>query len=463
MPEPDPQPASKVKGTTPGPPRCPVVGIGASAGGLPAFKAFLAHIPPQTDIAFVLIQHLSPDHESVLVSLLAPHTAMPVVEARDGVRVEPDHVYVIAPGTNLSFDRGVLRVVSQVEGVLRHPIDIFLLSLAESEGENTAAVILTGAGHDGTLGLKAVKEQGGLTIAQSAETADHDGMLRSAVRTGLVDFQLRLEDIPARLVQYFNHLKQVEERRPSSADREPTPAQLQQICGRLRAVTGHDFTEYKDRTLVRRIQRRMQVHELSEVQPYVDLLHRDAGEGEALFKDLLIGVTQFFRDPETFEVLTREVIHKLVAETGAGEQIRVWVAGCATGEEAYSLAMLLREALDDRADPPGIQIIASDIDEDALQFARVGRYPGLIARDVSPERLERFFINEDGAYRVRRTLREVCVFAHHSILRDPPFSRMHLISCRNLLIYLGPELQGRLLPVLHYALRPGGHLLLGPS
>jgi two-component system, chemotaxis family, CheB/CheR fusion protein len=462
MPEPGPQPTSKAPGTTE-PRRCPVVGVGASAGGLPAFKNFLAHTPQQTGIAFVLIQHLSPGHESALVSLLAPHTAMPVVEARDGMRVEPDHVYVIAPSTNLSIEGGVLRVVPQTEGVLRHPIDVFLLSVAESGGQNAAAVILTGAGHDGTLGLKAVKEQGGLTIAQTAETADHDSMLRSAVRTGLVDFQLRVEDIPARLVQYFNHLKQVEQQSQGSGLREPSAPELQQICNRLRAVTGHDFSEYKDRTLVRRIQRRMQVHELIEVQPYIDLLHREPGECEALFKDLLIGVTQFFRDPESFEVLAKDVIHKLVADKGPGEQIRVWVAGCATGEEAYSLAMVLREALDGRADPPGIQIIASDIDEDALQFARVGRYPGLIARDVSPERLERFFVKEDGAYRVRRTLRDICVFAHHSILRDPPFSRMHLISCRNLLIYLSPELQARLLPVLHYALQPGGHLLLGPS
>jgi two-component system, chemotaxis family, CheB/CheR fusion protein len=442
---------------------CPVVGIGGSAGSLDVFKEFLRRTPLDTGLAFVAIQHLAPDHESVLAQLLGRCTEMPVFEAEDRMPIEPNHMYVIAPGTELTMLDGELRVQRSPSSIARRaPIDAFFLSLAEACGENAACILLSGSGHDGTLGLRAVKDKGGLTLVQSADSAAHDSMLTSAIRAGAVDLELPVETMPDKLVEYFEHLQQIgAPEKPNWF--EPTPEQLQQICGRLRGATGHDFSEYKQSTLVRRIQRRMQVHQLTEVARYIDLLHRDRREGDLLFKDLLIGVTQFFRDAEAYEVLAREVMSKLVEGKSGDDEIRAWVAGCATGEEAYSIAMLLREALIDADDPPRLQLFASDIDEDALQFARTGRYPAVIERDVSSERLERFFLKEDGTYRVRSSVREMCVFAHHSVLRDPPFSRMHLISCRNLLIYLSNKVQERLLPVLHYALRPGGYLFLGPS
>ena len=442
---------------------CPVVGIGGSAGSLDVFKEFLRRTPPDTGLAFVAIQHLAPDHESVLAQLLGRCTEMPVVEAEDRMPIELNHVYVIAPGTELTMVDGELRVQRSPSSIARRaPIDAFFLSLAEACGENAACILLSGSGHDGTRGLREVKDKGGLTVVQSAESATHDSMLTSAIRTGAVDLELPVENMPGKLVEYFDHLKEIgAPEKPNWF--EPTPEQLKKICGRLRGATGHDFSEYKERTLVRRIQRRMQVHQLTEVARYIDLLHRDRREGDLLFKDLLISVTQFFRDPEAYDVLAREVIPKLVEGKSGDDEIRVWVAGCATGEEAYSIAMTLREAVADADDPPRLQLFASDIDEDALQYARTGRYPAVIERDVSSERLERFFLKEDGTYRVRSSVREMCVFAHHSVLRDPPFSRMHLISCRNLLIYLSNKVQERLLPVLHYALQPGGYLFLGPS
>jgi two-component system CheB/CheR fusion protein len=362
----------------------------------------------------------------------------------------------------ITIREGVLRVAKPVgEEGRRAPIDLFLLSLAEDQGENAACIIVSGAGHDGTLGLRAIKEHGGLTMAQSAETAAHDSMLHSAVKTGLVDFQLPVEEIPAKLVQYFDHLDGMQQQPKEQL--EPSADQLRRICARVQAATGHDFAEYKDRTLIRRIQRRMHVHQLGGVDDYIELLERGRREADLLLKDLMIGVTQFFRDPEAFEVLAQDVIPKLLEGKTAQDEIRLWVAGCATGEEAYSVAILVQEALDGVAGPPTVQIFASDIDQDALQFARTGRYPSLIERDVSSARLERFFVKEDGTFRVRDVLRESCVFAQHNVLRDPPFSRLHLICCRNLLIYLGAKMQARLLPVLHYGLQDGGYLFLGPS
>ena len=446
------------------PTQCPVVGIGASAGGLDAFKAFLEHTPVDSGSAFVLIQHLSPNHPSMLASILSNSTDMPVVEATDGMAVEPDHVYVIPQKTTLTIEHGRLHITAPAAAHgQRAPIDNFFLSLAADQGENAACIVLSGAGSDGTVGLKAVKANGGLTIAQTAETAAHDSMLQSAVRTGLVDVQLPVEEMPGKLVEYFRHLSDITPQKGDDGLVQVGASSLHAVSAILLSRTGHDFGQYKQKTLIRRLQRRMQVHQIKNVSDYIALLRRDKNEPNLLFKDLLIGVTNFFRDREAFEALADKVIPELARDRRPEDKIRIWVPGCATGEEAYSLAILLSECLAAWEVKPKIQIFASDIDEDALQVARIGQYPRAIENDVSPERLNRWFTREDGGYRIRPSLREACIFAAHNLLRDPPFSRLDLISCRNLLIYLNADLQVQLIPVLHYALRPGGYLFLGPS
>jgi two-component system, chemotaxis family, CheB/CheR fusion protein len=443
---------------------CPVVGIGGSAGGIEAFRNFLAAVPPDCGIAFVIIQHLAPHQESRLTEVLRPAARIEVVEIADDTPVEPNHVYVTPENSVITIQDGVLRLASPVgETGRRAPIDLFLLSLAEDQGENAACILVSGAGHDGTLGLRAIKEHGGLTLAQSAATAAHDSMLRSAVQTGLVDFQLAVEEMPQRLAAYFDHVAEVERKRREGQG-EIASDDLARICQVLHARTGHDFSDYKERTLVRRVQRRMQVLQTADLAHYLDQLTRREQEAEHLFKDLLIGVTQFFRDPDAFRALAERVVPKLLEKrSGAADCVRVWVAGCATGEEAYSIAIALREGMAAAGVAPELQIFASDIDDSALQLARNGRYPLAIENDVSAERLERFFVRENGTYRVRSALRESCVFAHHNIIRDPPFSRLDLVSCRNLLIYMNASLQQKLIPILHYALLPDGYLFLGPS
>jgi two-component system, chemotaxis family, CheB/CheR fusion protein len=442
----------------------PVIGIGGSAGGIEAFRGFLGAVAPDCGMAFVIIQHLSPHQQSRLTEVLRPAAAIAVIEIADDTPIEPNHVYVTPENAVITIRDGVLRVAEPVgEEGRRAPIDLFLLSLAQNQGENAACIIMSGAGHDGTLGLRAIKEHGGLTMAQSAETATHDSMLRSAIKTGLVDFQLPVGEMPARLAAYFDHLSEVEQKR-RDGESVVTSEQLSRICGILRARTGHDFSEYKERTLVRRIQRRMQVLQTDDVRQYVEQLTRRDEEAGRLFKDLLIGVTQFFRDPDAFQALADRVVPKLLERRGGpDDSIRIWVPGCATGEEAYSVAIVLREGMAMAGVAPELQIFASDIDDSALQMARNGRFPGAIENDVSPQRLEQFFVKEDGGYRVRNSLRETCVFAHHNVLHDPPFSRLDLISCRNLLIYMNAALQQKLIPILHYALLPDGYLLLGPS
>ena len=458
------QDGSYRKGAAMGRAPCPVVGIGASAGGLEAFKAFLSSAPVDSGLAFVLVQHLAPDHRSILAELLQSVTAIPVHEIEGDIAVEPNQVYVIPQNTSLTITGGTLRLAKLAQPAgHRAPIDGFFISLAEDQGENAACVILSGGGHDGTQGLRAIKEHGGLVLVQSAETAMHDSMLRSAVQTGLVDFQLPVEEMPAKLRQYFDHLDDVQGKKDADGLRAATPQDLQRICDHLRARTGHDFNGYKESTLIRRIQRRMQVLEIDELQHYAQHLGEHGQEADLLFKDLLIGVTQFFRDRAAFEELAAKVVPNLLAQKGPGDEVRIWVAGCSTGEEVYSLAMLFCERAAATANPPNLQIFASDIDQNALHVARTGRYPRSIESDVSSERLEQFFVKEDGHYRVRNALREICLFAKHNLLNDPPFSRVDLVSCRNLMIFLNADLQQRVIPILHYALRPEGYLFLGPS
>lgn len=440
----------------------PVVGIGASAGGIGAFEAMLPLLAPDAGLAYVLVQHLDPDHESALTALLARAAKIPVVEIKDQAIIQPDHVYVIPRNASLTIAGDSLQLKAPLEQRgHRTPIDGFFISLAAAKGESAAGVILSGTGSDGTIGLRAIKEQGGLTVAQ--DDAEYDGMMRSAVRSGMVDVVLPLQQIPAKLTDYFRHLTDVDGRKGADGVRQEAADHLAQICALLRTRTGHDFTGYKDKTVARRMQRRMQVLQIDEVPDFIERLRKDPQEVDALLQDLLIGVTNFFRDPQAFEALEREVIPHLFEGKGPEDSVRIWVPGCSTGEEAYSIAILLREHMPKGQSAPKLQIFASDIDEQSLQIARVGRFPSTIARDIAPARLERYFVREDGTYRIASDLREICLFSSHNLLRDAPFSKLDLIACRNLLIYLTPDLQNRLVPLFHYALNDGGFLFLGSS
>lgn len=439
-----------------------VVGIGASAGGIAALESLLPLLPANSGLAYIIVQHLDPDHDSALTSILTRNASLPVFEAADGMPISANHIFVAPPNRTLAIveDQLLLAPVSQ-RGGQRAPIDAFLQSLALAKGENAACVILSGAGSDGVLGLRAVKGQGGLTLAQ--RDAQYDGMMRSAVRTGMVDFVLPLEEVPAKLQDYFSHLGATGSRKGPDGLRDKAADNLAEIASLLRACTGHDFSGYKDKTLARRVQRRMQVLQIDEVRDFVDHLRGDPQEANLLLQDLLIGVTNFFRDRPAFEALEKEVIPKLFEGKGPEDMVRVWVPGCSTGEEAYSIAILLRERMPQGRAVPQVQIFASDIDEEALRIARIGRFPATVARDISSERLARHFVRENGNYLIARELRETCLFSAHNLLRDAPFSKLDLISCRNLLIYLTPELQDRLIPLFHYALNDSGFLFLGTS
>ena len=450
----------------PGPSRngtaIPVVGIGASAGGVGALETLVPLLQPGAGVAYVVVQHLDPERKSVLSALLARLAKIPVIEITDQAIIKADHVYVIPPNAALAISDNRLQISAPTEQrYQRTPIDGFFISLAEANGEACAGVILSGTGSDGTLGLRAIKEHGGLTVAQ--DDAEYDGMMRSAVRSGMVDFVLPLDKIPAKLNDYFRHLTSVDGRKGPDGVRPEAADHLAQICALLRTRTGHDFSGYKDKTVARRVQRRMQVLQIDEVPDFIERLRKQPTELDALLQDLLIGVTNFFRDPHAFEALEREVIPKLFEGKGPDDTVRVWVPGCSTGEEAYSIAILLREHMPKAQSAPKLQIFASDIDEQSLQIARMGRFPSTIAKDIAPARLERYFVREDGTYRIASDLREICLFSSHNLLRDAPFSKLDLISCRNLLIYLTPELQNRLIPLFHYALNDSGFLVLGTS
>ena len=448
--------------TSPGPSVALVVGLGASAGGLEPLQEFLEHVPAQSGLAFVVVQHLEPRHPSILAELLGRHTAMPVLEAKDGSHADPDHVYVIAPATLLTIAQGVLRVVP-TEAAPKSPIDALFQSLAEDQGARAVGVIFSGAGHDGTVGLRMVKQHGGLTVAQAPETAKHDSMLQSAIGAGLVDHVLPVGRMAEKLTEHAKHLTQVAPAGTAADLEEQLAAHLGKICSLIHQRTGHDFSRYKEGTLLRRIRRRLQVQHLTSAEDYLAVLAQDATEAESLLKDLLIGVTQFFRDPDAFQTLAQQIVPRIVQGKVTEAPIRIWVPGCASGEEAYSVAILLREHLERLEARRFVQIFATDLDAEMLAEARHGRYPADIAEQVSPERLARFFVREGQHYQTIKELREMCIFSEHSLIRDPPFSQLDLISCRNVLIYLSAELQKKLVPLFHYALRPGGFLFLGPS
>lgn len=447
--------------------RFPIVGIGASAGGLAAFEEFFSALPSQgpPGLALVLVQHLAPDHPSILASIIARFTRLPVSEAINGTRVEVNHVYVIPPNGELEIHDGVLHLQEPAEARgHRLPIDGFFRSLAQDRGESAMAVVLSGTGSDGAQGVRAIKAQGGIVLVQSILTAEFSGMPRAALETGAADHELSPQEMPARLLAYAAQGLHRSVR--AGAPVGPAgSALLKKIFELLRAQTGHDFAHYKSSTVYRRLHRRMSLHQIETPDSYVAYLQRSSDEVQTLFRELLIGVTQFFRDADSFLALEKDAIPALLARRAPGQALRVWVAGCSTGEEAYSIAMLLLELLDEPASPEVLQIFATDIDSRAIASARAGLYPAGIARDISADRLARHFTEEpDGAgYRIRKRLRDLLIFSEHDLTRDPPFSRMDLISCRNLLIYLDATLQKRIIPLFHYALKPDGTLFLGTS
>jgi two-component system CheB/CheR fusion protein len=445
----------------------PIVGIGASAGGLSAFEAFFAAMPEDDPgMAFVLVQHLARDHKSMLSELIRRYTRMQVFEVEDGMVIKLNCAYIIPPNRDMALVNGALQLLEPtLARGIRLPIDFFFRSLAQDHHERAICIVLSGAGSDGALGVRAVKGEGGMVMAQTPESTEYDGMPRSAIATGMVDFVLPPNEMPAQLLAYVGHAFGASHA-PVSSPATPQPDGLEKIFLLLHSQTGHDFSQYKRSTIVRRVERRMAIHQIDGLEDYLRYMQLTRSEGDALFRELLIGVTSFFRDPEIFEEVQKQVIPRLFAGKAAGSAIRIWVPACSTGEEAYSIAILLRERMEELKENFKVQVFATDIDREAIDHARAGVYPSSIIADVSPERLAHFFDQEqpDGStYRVAKTLRDMLIFSEHDLIKNPPFSKLDLISCRNLLIYMGAELQKRLMPLFHYALKPGGMLVLGSS
>lgn len=443
----------------------PVVGIGASAGGLEAFSRFLRHLPPDTGYGFVLVQHLDASHPSSLSAILGRATTMPVAEATDGARVAPNHVYVIPPNTTLTISDQVLRLTPRSPAVAPMAVDRFLQSLADDCGDRAAGIVLSGNGSDGAIGLRAVRRAGGMTFAQEPTSAEFPGMPSAAAAAGGADLILPPEAIAAELARISRHPyfdgDVVAAPEPGAAVAiEDAP--LRAICDVMREATGIDFASYRETTVQRRVLRRLAIVNMTSLGDYARLLAGRPAERAALQRDLLIGVTSFFRDPESFEVLKARVFPRLVQDRPANATIRVWVPGCATGEEAYSILIALREFQADAGTAFPVQVFASDVNEGALEKARSGTYDDSIAVDVSPERLNEHFVKINGHYQIVKSLRERCVFSRHNLLDDPPFSRLDLVSCRNVLIYLD-TVQRKVIPLFHYALVDDGFLMLGRS
>jgi two-component system CheB/CheR fusion protein len=461
-----PASAAPTTPTTPQPPPAPehpaVVGIGASAGGLEALEQFLRNIPDRSGLAYVVVQHLDPQHKGSLVVLLQRATPLPVSEIADGTPVEADHVYVIPPGKDLAIMHGTLHLLPHTAPRLL-PVDFFFRALAEDQGDQAIGVVLSGMGSDGSLGLRAIKEKAGGTFVQSLASAKFDGMPRSAIESGAADVVASADELPARIVAFRRHAAAVRQAEAQLAHKQQSA--LDRVFILLRAHTGNDFSLYKRSTIQRRIDRRMGIHQIDGLERYVRYLRENPAELDLLFKELLIGVTSFFRDPAAWEQLKKDVLPPLLAARANARVLRAWVPGCSTGEEAYSLAMVLKEVLEERKErhPVQIQIFATDLDADAIDRGRLGTYPANIAADVSPERLRRFFVQDERGYRVSKEIREAVVFAPQNLTMDPPFTKLDVLSCRNLLIYLSAELQKKLIPLFHYALNPGGVLFLGSA
>lgn len=440
----------------------PVVGLGASAGGLEALKAFFTKVPPTSGMAFIVLVHMTPNQPSLMPALLQKIASIPVSAAEDGEVLEPNRAYIIPPNKDISVYNGKIQLLDMTtkRGLL--PIDYFFRSLAQDQGNHAVAIVLSGMGTDGTLGIKEIKVNDGLVFVQSEESAGYDGMPRSAINTGIVDMIMAPADMPEKLIRYFSHPA------PRSQDIPATlPVKeegwIHKIYAILRSHVGHDFSSYKLNTILRRISRRMSLNHIRSHEVYVSYLRENPDEIDALFRELLIGVTNFFRDPESFEVLKTDVLPDLLGSLSTDATFRAWIPGCSTGEEVYSLAITLKEVLDGNPNRVNLQIFGTDIDSQAINKAREGVYPCSIKADLGEDRVNRFFIQEGDFYRIRKEIRDCAVFSVQNIIKDPPFSRLNLMCCRNLLIYLNTDAQKKLLPLFHYTLIPGGVLMLGSS
>jgi two-component system CheB/CheR fusion protein len=444
-------------------PTVAICAIGASAGGLEALQQFFDNADPNRGIAYVVIQHLSPDHKSLMVELLRRHTTLRVVRATDGMRIEADTVYLNPPKTNLTIDGDQLRLAEQPAGHGLHlPIDVFFASLAHVRGEYGVGVVLSGTGSDGTRGARELKAEGGLVLVQDPTEAQFDGMPRSVVATGLADQVLPVADLPATVAQFF--LRRGGVRAYSSNDQAAgTASQVQRVLGMLRDRLGTDFTGYKPNTIIRRIERRVLMHPGLGWDDYVRLLEDSKPELVQLHRDLLINVTRFFRDEDAFRILEQRIIPQLIADSSGDAELRLWIPACSTGEEPYSVVILILEALERAKLSRNVRVFATDVDQDAVEFAAAGKYGDSIAADMTPERLSRWFVADGDGYKVSRALRDRVIFARHNLLKDPPLTRMDFVSCRNMLIYLGTDLQRRVIALLAYALRARGFLFLGSS
>ena len=439
-----------------------IVGMGASAGGLEAFKEFFESMPDAPGMAFVLVQHLDPTHKSLMVSLLKNHTNMVVTQVIDNTKVVPDHVYIIPPNKDMAIFNGILHLMDPTAARgFRKPIDFFLRSLAEDQAERAVGIILSGTGSEGTLSLKDIKGNGGLSLVQDPGSAKYDGMPRSAIAAGAEDFVLPVKEMPDMLLKYAKNRKFRPEEKPVPMS---TPNELlEKVFILLRNETGCNFSDYKSSTVIRRIEKRMALNQITKLENYIKHLQKNRSEIQKLFKELLIGVTSFFRDKEAFDGLQQRVIPEIIENKKDGDTIRIWVPGCSTGEEAYSLAILFDEAIRKQTKVLKIQIFASDLDENAINFARQGVYPETISADVSAERLRHYFQAETNTYRIKKEIRDQIIFAQHNLIKDPPFSKLDMVSCRNLLIYLNTEAQRKVFAIFHYALNPMGVLFLGNS
>lgn len=440
-----------------------VVGIGGSAGALQALETFFGNVPDNSGLAYVVVQHLSPDYKSLMVELLSRHTKLPVNQVTDGVKVEPNSVYLIPPGYNMTFADYHLHLTDRPPKLtLNLPIDFLFNSLAESLNEKAIAIILSGTGSDGTRGIRRIKEHGGTIFVQDPESASFDGMPRNALATNLVDFILAPAEMPQKLMDFVNHPFLAQNKGLNIQQNQDEDA-LEKIFAVLRQHGGVDFTYYKQSTMIRRIERRMSINQITRMYDYLVFLYQSPLEVQTLFKDLLIGVTQFFREPEAYEVLNSIVIPELLENLSVDSQLRMWIAGCSTGEEAYSIAIVVREHMRRLNQYPDVKIFATDIDKDALDFAARGNYPESIAADIPPKRLQDYFIKRGNRFEISRQIRDMVIFARQDLTKDPPFSRIDLISCRNVLIYLQPVLQKRILGNFEFSLNGNGYLMLGSS
>ncbi len=442
----------------------PIVGIGASAGGLEALELFLAHVPKLSGMAFVIVQHLDPTHKGIMTELLQRSTSMRAIQVKDRTPVRPDCVYVIPPNKDMSILHGVLHLLAPAAPRgLRLPIDFFFRSLAQDQQEHSVGVILSGMGSDGTLGLRAIKEKAGVVLVQDPATAKYDSMPRSAIDSGLADFVAPVDQLPGKIMSYLQRTPLIA--RTESAEEDQSKSALEKVVILLRTHTGNDFSFYKRNTLYRRIERRMGIHQIAKMAVYVRYLQENSQELDLLFKELLIGVTNFFRDPAAWDQLRDQALPALLARRPASHTLRAWVPGCSTGEEAYSLAIVLKEATEKFAprEKFTLQIFATDLDKDAIEMARQAGFPANIRVDVSAARLKRFFTKEGSGYRLCKEIREMVIFAPQNLIMDPPFTKLDILSCRNLLINLTTEVQKKLIPLFHYSLTPGGILFQGSA